>query len=370
MGAMTHVALVAHGNLQADRLFDLASSRDNILERFTLLRKDVESAGMVCRTADMFEPRAIDVLIFHDILHELGVILKTVKANPFVQLIYVPNEPAFVIPLHHEKVLPHLPVDTVLTWNDRIANKFPHVIKCNIGQPTIDTSRVPSVPYVEKKFICSIFANKPSDAPGSLFRERIRAVDFFCRQSHGIDLYGVGWEASVFPFVHSAYRGRCASKIAVQQQYKFSIAYENVDNQPGLITEKIFDCFRAGTVPIYLGAPNIEAYIPNGCFIDFRSFTGYMQLYEYLINMPENEYQKYLDTAKEFIDDRQYYQFTSMNYAEVVTRQVKVLVARKATEKSISKFKWQLLKLIAEFPQVLRNWRRYKHFVIGMATVW
>jgi hypothetical protein len=367
---MTHVALVAHGNLQADRLFEPASSRDNILERFVLLRKSIESAGLVCRTADMFEPRAIDVLIFHDILHELGAILKTVKANPLVQLIYVPNEPAFVIPLHDERLLPRLPVDAVLTWNDRIAGQFPHVIKCNIGQPVIETTKIPSVPFAEKKFICGIFANKPSNAPGSLFGERIRAVEFFSRQSPGMDLYGIGWETSAFPFIQSVYRGRCESKKVVQQQYKYSIAYENIENQPGLITEKIFDCFSAGTVPVYLGAPNIEAYIPTGCFIDFRRFTGYMQLYEYLANMSENEYQEYLDAARAFIDNPQCYQFTSTNYAEVVTRQVKALSERKTTAKSVSKLKWELFKLIAEFPQVLRNWRRYKHFLIVMGTVW
>ena len=174
MGALTNVAIIAHGNLQANRLFDPASSRDSILERFYLLRNELQSAGMVCQTADMYMPHEIDVLIFHDMLNELGTILKTIKANPFVQLIYVPNEPAFVAPMHDEKILPQLPVDAVLTWNDRIAGKFLHVIKCNIGQPVIDSESIPNLPFTNKKFICSIFANKPSGAPDSLFAERIQ----------------------------------------------------------------------------------------------------------------------------------------------------------------------------------------------------
>ena len=367
---MTNVALIAHGNLRANRLFDTASSRDNILERFYLLRESLQSVGMVCQTADMFVPSTINVLVFHDILNELSTVLKTVKFNPSVRLIYMPNEPAFVAPLHDEKVLPQLPVDVVLTWNDRIVGKFPHVIKCNIGQPVIDPEKIPNVPFSDKKFICSIFANKPSIVPGSLFAERIRSIDFFNRQPLGMDLYGIGWETSAYSFIHNAYRDQCGNKKTVQQQYKFSIAYENVEKIPGLITEKIFDCFAAGTVPIYLGAPNIEDYIPASCFIDFRRFTDYCQLYDYLANMSEAEYQSYLDAAKEFINGPQYQIFTSTHYAKIMLEQVRAVANLKTLPRSVMQMKWQLIKLIARNLQVLRNWRRYRQFVIAMVMVW
>ena len=370
MGALTNVAIIAHGNLQANRLFDLSASRDNILERFYLLRESALSADMVCQTADMFVPREIDVLIFHDILNELGTILNTVKANPFVQLIYVPNEPAFVAPLHDEKILPQLPVDAVLTWNDRIAGKFTHVIKSNIGQPVINSKKIPNVPFTNKKFICSIFANKPSGAPDSLFAERIQSIDFFNQQPLKMDLFGIGWETSAYSFVHEAYRGKCANKKEVQQQYKFCIAFENVEKIPGLITEKIFDCFAAGTVPIYLGAPNITDYIPSSCFVDFRQFADYNALYYYLANMSEGEYQKYLDAAKSFIGSPQYRLFTSTHYAEVVTKQVQLLTTRKTSTRSLVGMKWLLLQLIVNHPQVLRNWRPYRRFVMAMVTIW
>ena len=263
-----------------------------------------------------------------------------------------------------------LPVDAVLTWNDRIAGKFPHVIKCNIGQPVIEKTQIPTVPFTEKKFICSIFANKPSTAPGSLFAERTRAVDFFSRQPLGMDLYGIGWETSNLPGIHSSYRGPCLNKKQVQQQYKFSIAYENVEKQPGLITEKIFDCFAAGTVPIYLGAPNVEDYIPTSCFIDFRRFKNYSELYEFLANMQENEYIKYLDAAKSFIDTPKYRFFTSSNYAEIVTEQIKSLISMESTSRTVLKIKLQLLGVIFRYPNVLRNWKRYKHFVSAMVMDW
>ena len=41
------------------------------------------------------------------------------------------------------------------------------------------------------------------------------------------------------------------------------------------ITEKIFDCFYAGTIPVYLGAPDVARWLPPECFIDMRRFGGY-----------------------------------------------------------------------------------------------
>ena len=47
------------------------------------------------------------------------------------------------------------------------------------------------------------------------------------------------------------------------QHYRFYICYENTEGVEDYITEKIFDCFAAGFVPIYWGASNIEKYIPK-----------------------------------------------------------------------------------------------------------
>ena len=37
------------------------------------------------------------------------------------------------------------------------------------------------------------------------------------------------------------------------------------------VTEKLFDAFAGGCVPIYLGAPNIEAFLPDpDAIVDMR----------------------------------------------------------------------------------------------------
>jgi len=50
-------------------------------------------------------------------------------------------------------------------------------------------------------------------------------------------------------------------------EYRYSIAMEN-DYQPHWWSEKIADCFLAGTVPIYYGCPNIGDYFPEKSFIN------------------------------------------------------------------------------------------------------
>jgi len=56
--------------------------------------------------------------------------------------------------------------------------------------------------------------------------------------------------------------------ISIYSQYKFIICFEN-SKTPGYVTEKIFNVFASGSVPIYDGAPNITDYIAPGSFIQY-----------------------------------------------------------------------------------------------------
>jgi len=364
-----NIAIVSTEKFSGDRIFEPDLARDNVLERFKLLRHQLRSMGSTCHTVDKFAARDIDVLIFHDIMNELDIILAIVKANPAVCLVYIPNEPDFVVPLHNEKVLPGLPVDLLLTWNDRIVGRFEHVRKQNIGQPVIKPDEIPAIPFADRKFISSIFAYKPPGVTGTLFDERLNAVEFFSQQAEGMDLFGVGWEASEQPFVKASYRGRCERKIEIQKQYKFSIAFENCGTMPGLITEKIFDCFAAGTVPVYLGAPNVAEYIPSSCYVDFRAFGTYMDLYDYLVHMPEQRYQEYLDAVSEFLDSPQYYSFTSACYAENLSREIGEL-ANSQDARSLFQVKWVLARLTLFHPGIWRHWRRFRRFLTSLLFTW
>lgn len=154
------------------------------------------------------------------------------------------------------------------------------------------------IPFQERKLCSGFFGNKSSNYSGELYTERRRAIAFFERNHlEDFDFYGPGWDKNKFP----SYCGAVDNKCDVMRHYKFAIAYENTRDVPGYVTEKIFDCFQAGVVPIYLGSPTIDREIPRGCFIDYRDFSSYEELYAYLFLMGEDEFNVYLENIRTFL---------------------------------------------------------------------
>ena len=108
-----------------------------------------------------------------------------------------------------------------------------------------------------------------------LHESRLEAIDFFATHG-GIDLYGAGWEvmaglpmkwASRLQANHGVLkRGVCGDKLQALKEYQFAMCYENCAVM-GYITEKIIDCFVAGVIPIYRGAPDISHQIPAEAFL-------------------------------------------------------------------------------------------------------
>ena len=121
-----------------------------------------------------------------------------------------------------------------------------------------------------------------------------------------------------------SYKGRVESKKDTLEQYKFSICFENAKDIPGYITEKIFDCFFAGCVPVYWGANNVSEHIPEDCFIDMRKFANYEDMYQYMKNMSDEEYLGYLNAIERFILSDKSYQFSVEYFAKTITEQMLV----------------------------------------------
>jgi len=84
-------------------------------------------------------------------------------------------------------------------------------------------------------------------------------------------------------------------KIDLLSGYKFHIAFEN-KQRPGWCTEKLYDAFAAGTVPIYWGDPRVEDYFNPQAFINAENFRCWETLVEYIAYLDQNEdlYTKYL----------------------------------------------------------------------------
>jgi Glycosyltransferase family 10 (fucosyltransferase) C-term/Fucosyltransferase, N-terminal len=87
-----------------------------------------------------------------------------------------------------------------------------------------------------------------------------------------------------------------ATKLATIARYKFTLAFENSITRD-YVTEKFFDPLIAGSVPVYLGAPNVAAFAPGErCYVDVADFAGPKRLAEYLVSLGQDaaSYQTYL----------------------------------------------------------------------------
>jgi glycosyltransferase involved in cell wall biosynthesis len=171
----------------------------------------------------------------------------------------------------------------------------------------------------KNKFCAMIVGNKNIEHKLSLYKHRKEAIRWF-ENNHPeeFDLFGVGWDPNEYP----SYKGRVDSKIEILRNYRFSICYENVKDINGYITEKIFDCFKAGCVPIYWGARNISQFIPKDCFIDKRNFSDYESLYVYLKGISNERYLEYLNSIEAFFNSPSSYPFTTELFVKTVLEEI------------------------------------------------
>ena len=103
--------------------------------------------------------------------------------------------------------------------------------------------------------------------------------------------------------------------------YTFAICFENMAMQ-GWVTEKIFDCLVAGTIPIYLGAPDIEEWVDPDCFVDMRQFSGYDELREYLLALSPAEIGAYREAGREYFRTERFKPFTKEAFADIFVAMV------------------------------------------------
>jgi hypothetical protein len=52
------------------------------------------------------------------------------------------------------------------------------------------------------------------------------------------------------------------AKLEVIRRYKFYLAFEN-SNSVDYVSEKMFQALYMGVVPIYMGAPNVDEFLPD-----------------------------------------------------------------------------------------------------------
>ena len=101
------------------------------------------------------------------------------------------------------------------------------------------------------------------------------------------------------------YKGTVDDKAATLSRYRYAMCFENSFHPlwtEGYLTEKILDCMACGTIPVYYGCSNIDALVPDDCFLDWRHFESPHELDMCLQNMTDHEYLGYCERMLAFMN--------------------------------------------------------------------
>ena len=160
-------------------------------------------------------------------------------------------------------------------------------------------AEIDRTPFRYRKFSAMIGHIPPGGALS--YNERASTAAWFAENHpENLDLFAkqTGYSGSLDGA--ACYRGPCDDKRETLSRYRFSFCYENSVEYPGYVSEKIFDSIFAGCIPVYLGPPDRDLYIPKACYIDRAAFSSHDELYAYLLAIREEEFNGYQDAMQEF----------------------------------------------------------------------
>jgi hypothetical protein len=312
-----------------------------------LLGQTLESMGHKVATLDMKPLEWFDKVFFIDLPSRLypysyryfRELLRV--GHPDLNLIIC--EPPVVRPDSYAPKV-HKPFRRVLTYKKDLQATDPSKYVL-FALPCMPEAKMEAVRFDRRKLCCLIQSYMVLNRPNELFSERERAARWFeANAPRDFDLMGTEWDRILLPgplsflnfALRAAYRRvgplkaikfrrfpsyigpNVKGKHRTLLDYRFCLAYEN-SVERDYISEKLFDCFYAGCVPIYFGAPNITDYIPANTFIDKTKFS-YEELYRYISAMSEKEYQGYLAAADAYLQSPALRPFTPEGYVEIFVR--------------------------------------------------
>ncbi len=329
---MKKACLVVSPYYGKNRIFDIhdrVSNRDDCLYLFYALKQAFREHDVDLATQDIHSVEASDLVIYNEMPERL-------PCDADIHRSYLLLFESELIRPDNWDLNKHRHFNKIFTWKDTLIDNrkyfkmnFSNLFPAEINK---DLSR--------KIKLCALIAGrKRVNHPLELYSKRVEAIRWFERcHPDDFDLYGMGWGgytlintkwsktlnkklpflAQYLPPRFPSYRGPVVSKRPVLEQHRFSICYENARDLPGYITEKIFDCFFAGCVPVYWGANNVTDHIPQECFINKRSFAGYEELYRFMNEMDDRQYLHYQEAIQAFITSTKAYQFTGECFGQTV----------------------------------------------------
>lgn len=319
-----------------NEIFNLESVHnwDNAFYPYYLLKEKLKEKNIEINTFDYFNENNNDdyALLFFDFPRNMDYFSE--KHGKIKKFLFAYESP-IKNPENLKKENFHY-FDKIFTWDTRFVDNQ----KCFYSGYSRKIPKTLEINHESKnKLLTAICGHKLQTHELELYSERIKAIRWFEKnRPEDFDLYGDGWDQHYFKDKLSrlnklkflkkilkpsfpSYRGFVKDKKDVYKKYRFALCYENAEF-PDYITEKIFDCFLGGIVPIYLGAPNIRNFIPQDTFVDKRKFNNYESLYANIKNMPEKQYADYLSAIKNFVEGEKIYPFSAECFANILSREI------------------------------------------------
>lgn len=327
---MKKACIVVSKSYHNNKLFDLNDkiiNRDNCMYPFWLLKQEFKKYGYELATQDIHSIEESQIVIYNEMP-------KILPKKDDIQKSYLLIFESELIRPDNWNLKNHKYFNKIFTWKDDIIDNKKY-FKFNFAQ---EIPKTINKEVSKKEKLCTLIAgNKKVNHPFELYSKRIEAIRWFEKNHpNDFDFYGIGWDefrsenkyvnillrksklSKMFKPSFSSYKGKVDSKKEVLEKYKFAICYENARDISGYITEKIFDCFFAGCVPIYWGANNIKEHIPKDCFIDKREFESYEKLYEFITSINNEKYLQYLENIETFLKSDKAYLFSSEFFAKTL----------------------------------------------------
>jgi hypothetical protein len=176
---------------------------------------------------------------------------------------------------------------------------------------------------LRKKKITILASNKYSPLENSGYSIRRKIVETY-KNNPLFEIYGMYWDSSIFfklylylamlkfnvisgfsPVLNinqlrkiksSSIKNICRDKIGLLRDSQYLII---VENSPESLTEKIFDAFVCGVIPIYAGPDLTKVGIPKSTYIKLE--WNLSNLTDIVNSLPQIEVQAYLDSIFSFI---------------------------------------------------------------------
>jgi hypothetical protein len=179
--------------------------------------------------------------------------------------------------------------------------------------------------------------------PRNLHDQRVAVIRHFERQApQDFSLFGRGWQipavqpgawgrvakrlnewrarsafaprTPAFP----SWRGSVVHKRDVLDRARFAICYENSRGNPGYLTEKIFDCYTSGCVPVYLGTRHAQAPVPRESYVDGEALLDPADLLAALRAIDDTRWLAMQRAGRDFLASHEAKRYSNAHWCETL----------------------------------------------------